>query len=67
MVRDQTPFDHLFFCPERSWKVNTWIPPNAFFKFFLTENYSALASTLYLRPQIAMVGYRKVALNDVLR
>lgn len=67
MVRDEVPFDHVFYGPERTWQVNTWIPPKAFFKFFLNEKYSGLSGTQNYRPQISMIGYYKAKLNDIFR
>lgn len=64
-VRDETPFDLLFHAPTHSWHVNTWLPPKGFFKFNLRESYAALTATTGYRPQISMIGYRKVKLNDV--
>ena len=62
MVRDSTPFSHLFSHIDKSWDVNTVLEPHGFYLFQLDRAYSTYTALSKLQACISMVGSRKVQL-----
>lgn len=59
LVKDSTPFSHLFGYNDRSWTVNTVLAPKGFFIFFIERNYAGLSGDpVTTAPIFTMTGYR---------
>lgn len=63
LVRDPTPFTHLFQFLDRSWTVNSMLSPKGFYIFTVDRNYTATVANLTFAHAISMVGYREVELQ----
>lgn len=64
LVRDPTPFNHLFNVTDRTWTVNALLPPKGFYTTFLNQDYSLLdLSGVTITSMISMVGHREVKLQ----
>jgi hypothetical protein len=61
-VRDQTPVGVLFHYGDRSWIVNSVLPPNG---YYIVETEYQTFNVANPRLTIGMVGYRKVAIEDL--
>ncbi len=62
LVRDPTPFAHLFDFIDRSWTVNAVLPPQGFYLFTIDRNWAAYspAASFTATIGISMVGWREV-------
>jgi hypothetical protein len=63
LVRDPTPFQHLFQILDRSWTVNSMLQPKGFFIFQLARDFTNVSrpvAGLQNGVGIGMVGYRRV-------
>lgn len=63
LVRDPTPFGHLFQFLSRSWNVNAHLPSQGFYIMTVDRNYTSTIASTYLAHAISMVGYREVELQ----
>lgn len=65
LVRDPTPFTHLFQYMDRSWTVNSQLPAQGFYIMTVEQQYNKTSAptTAYLAHAISMVGYREVELQ----
>lgn len=64
VVKDPTPFAHLFFINEMSWNVNAVLPPKGFYIVSLNQNYSSVDSMIEpVKPFISIIGHREVSLR----
>jgi len=64
LVRDETPFGHVFSELEDSWTVHTQLAPKGFYTATLLENYSLLARGAgAVQAAITLVGHREVDLR----
>ncbi len=64
LVRDPTPFYHLFSYLDRSWTVNCVLPPKGFYLFTVDRLWDYLGSTLS-EEFIASVGIGMIGWRDV--
>lgn len=62
LIRDPTPFAHVFDFIDRSWTVNCVLPPKGFYLFTIDRLWSAYALARTATVGISMVGWREVAL-----
>ena len=60
LIRDRTPFAHLFDVLDRAWTVNCILPPKGFYLFTVDRLWSAYGATLVATVGISMVGWREV-------
>ena len=64
LIRDPTPFYHLFNYLDRSWTVNCILPPKGFYLFTIDRLWDYIANTLEVEftasVGIAMIGWRDV-------
>lgn len=62
LIRDQTPFAHVFDFLDRAWTVNCTLPPKGFYLFTVDRLWSGytLAAASSLTVGIGMVGWREV-------
>jgi hypothetical protein len=63
MVRDLTPFGHLFQMQTYSWEFKSIMPVNSFYKAYLTENYASItgfSGNPTLQVYMALNGRRLV-------
>ncbi len=63
LVRDPTPFAHLFQYCDRAWTVNSTLPPKGFYRFQVDRLYTATASNTFFAHAISMVGSHEVRLK----
>lgn len=61
LIRDPTPFAHLFDFLDRSWTVNCVLPPQGFYQFNVDRLWSAYSQALTATVAIAMISWREVA------
>lgn len=61
LVRDPTPFPHLFQFVDRTWNVNTVLPPKGFYIFQVDRDYPA-GGVKALAHNITMIGYHELRL-----
>lgn len=64
IVRDPAFWSHLFQMQFRSWLTNSVLSPGESYIFNVEQDYSAFGSlsTITFRPQIVLMGHRKVRL-----
>lgn len=62
LIRDQTPFAHVFDFIDRSWTVNCKLPPKGFYLFTVDRLWSAYSAAVTATVGISMVGWREVSL-----
>ena len=61
LIRDLTPFAHVFDFLDRSWTVNCILPPKGFYLFTVDRLWAGYTGTVALATVgISMVGYREV-------
>lgn len=63
LIRDETPFAHVFDFVDRSWTVNCKVPPKGFYLFTvdrLWSLYTAGGGAINATVGISMVGWREV-------
>lgn len=60
LIRDPTPFGHVFDFIDRSWTVNCILPPKGFYLFTVDRLWSNYAAALTASVCIGMVGWREV-------
>jgi hypothetical protein len=61
LVRDPTPFAHLFNFNDFAWTVNAVLPPKGFYTFTLERLWSAYTgTTVSASPALSMIGWRNV-------
>jgi hypothetical protein len=60
LVRDATPFTHLFHYSDRSWTVSSVLQPKGYYLFQLDRAYTGTQAGWSAANCISMVGYRKV-------
>lgn len=62
LIRDPTPFAHVFDFIDRSWTVNCRLPPKGFFLFTVDRLWSGYlpVASLTATVGISMVGWREV-------
>lgn len=61
LVRDRTPFAHVFDAVDRAWTVNCVLPPKGFYLFNTERLWSGYAQTpITATVGISMVGWREV-------
>ena len=63
LVRDNTPFNHLFNATDRSWTVNAILPPKGFYLAFFSQNHTGMDAAGYVSSMISMIGHREVKLR----
>jgi len=66
LIRDRTPFAHVFSILDRSWTVNCVLPPKGFYLFTvdrLWNAYPAGDGAITATVGISMVGWREVKLK----
>lgn len=66
LIRDPTPFTHLFSTTDRCWTVRARLQPKGFYIFNTTQDYSdLLVSTgpTVVQLGIGLIGYREVPLT----
>ncbi len=63
LIRDPTPFAHLFDFIDRAWTVNCRLPPKGFYLFTIDRLWSGYlpGAPLVATVGISMVGWREVA------
>src|SRR5258706_8657347 len=61
LVRDPTPFAHLFQAPTRTWTINSQLAPNGFYLFTVDRTWDAGAFSGTVA--ISMVGHHDVELR----
>jgi hypothetical protein len=62
IVRDPTPFSHLFSNTDRQWRVSAVLPPKGFYTVTLAQNYATVTAGSDAYAQISVVGHRQVTL-----
>lgn len=63
LVRDPTPFAHLFDFIDRAWTVNAVLPPKGFYLFTVDRNWTAykpFEEDLTATVGISMISYREI-------
>ncbi len=60
LIRDPSPFAHVFDFVDRSWTVNALLPPKGFYQFTIERFWSDYGTLLIASPAISMVGWREV-------
>jgi len=63
LVRDATPFTHLFHYSDRAWTVNSKLPTKGFYIFQIDRNYNTTQASATGAVAVSMVGYRKVKVS----
>ncbi len=65
LVRDTTPFGHVFDIIDRSWTVNAILPPKGFYLFTVDRLWSNYlpATVVTATVAISMVGWREVVIK----
>lgn len=63
LVRDKTPFSHLFCILDRTWTVRATLQPKGFYIFNTIQDYTLAGPVLGNQCGIGMVGYREVPLT----
>lgn len=61
LIRDATPFAHVFDFIDRAWTVNCKLPPKGFYLFTIDQLWSAYTAAVTASVGIGMVGWREVA------
>jgi hypothetical protein len=62
LIRDPTPFAHVFDFVDRAWTVNALLPPKGFYQFTVERFWSQYPNqSITATPGISMVGWREVA------
>jgi hypothetical protein len=62
LVRDPTPFQHVFDMVDRAWTVNAVLPPKGFYTFTMDRLWAAYTGDpVTATCGISMVGWREVA------
>lgn len=64
VIRDPTPFSHVFSIKDRAWTVNALLPAHGFYIAYFTEDYSPLAGNA-LQVYLSMIGHRQVRLKEL--
>mgnify|MGYP001566356905 FL=1 len=60
LIRDRTPFAHVFDFLDRAWTVNCVLPPKGFYLFTVDRLWAAYTKTITATVGISMVGWREV-------
>lgn len=60
LIRDRTPFAHVFDFLDRAWTVNCILPPKGFYLFTVDRLWAEALSTVVATVGISMVGWREV-------
>lgn len=60
LIRDPTPFAHVFDVVDMSWTVNCTLPPQGFYVFTIDRLWSGYGGTFTGTIGIAMISYREV-------
>jgi len=66
LIRDRTPFAHVFDFLDRAWTVNCVLPPKGFYLFTIDriwDTYIPLEGPANITVGISMVGHREVGLR----
>lgn len=63
ILRDYTPFSHLFQLMDYSWRLKGTMPANSFWKAYLTEDYADIGSTTppNLQLMFSLIGHRSLS------
>lgn len=61
LIRDRTPFAHVFNFIDRAWTVNCILPPKGFYLFTIDRLWSGASGATVATVGISMVGWREVA------
>lgn len=60
LVRDPTPWPHLFYFPDRAWTVNTKLQPKGFYLFEVTRDFTTMEEVEPGALLFSMIGHREV-------
>jgi hypothetical protein len=60
LIRDRTPFAHVFNFLDRAWTVNCVLPPKGYYLFTLDRLWASYGAGLTATVGISMVGWRDV-------
>lgn len=61
LIRDRTPFAHIFDFIDRAWTVNCKLPPKGFYLFTVDRLWSAYTAAVTSTVGISMIGWREVS------
>lgn len=60
LIRDPTPFAHVFDFIDRAWTVNCILPSKGFYQFTVERFWAQYSGSLNFTPGISMIGWREV-------
>lgn len=63
IIRDFTPFSHIFQMMDYSWRLRGTMPPHSFWKAYMQENYSTTnfsVTSPKLQLMMSLIGHRAV-------
>jgi len=60
IIRDFTPFAHVFQTQQFGWNMKATLDPSSFWIAYLQENYSAYSNGGYAQAMMSLIGKRKV-------
>jgi len=60
LIRDRTPFAHVFDFVDRAWTVNCVLPPKGFYLFTVDRLWDNYSASITATVGIGMVGWREV-------
>lgn len=60
LIRDRTPFAHVFDFLDRAWTVNCLLPPKGFYLFTVDRLWAAYTREVTATVGISMVGWREI-------
>ncbi len=64
LIRDPTPFGHVFNFIDRAWTVNCRLPPKGFYLFTMDRLWSAYGgASASVTAGISMIGWREVSVQ----
>lgn len=63
VIRDPTPFNHVFSIKDRAWTVNAVLPPRGFYVAYFDERYSSLSGNA-IQVFLSMIGHRTVPFEE---
>lgn len=60
LIRDPTPFAHVFDFVDRAWTVNCVLPPKGFYQFTMERYWADYSAGYTATTGISMIGWREV-------
>ncbi len=63
LIRDPTPFAHVFNFIDRSWTVNALLPPKGFYLFTIDRKWAEYNLAITATLGLSMVGWREVTIQ----